>query len=781
MRRVASRQRLFSWDQFDATATDSSDSDGDSSEDSTTNFITTSKHDSDYMSCQPQSRRSSILNSNGQMKANLGYSKSLSLKNFSCEFDNDINSKDCDTKDFLSCKNVTQSYPSADTANDVGNGNGIDNFNANAANRKTVEAAAKKQSRANIVSPPASPGPLGIPYPPLEEYVSALDINPDINANTAAQQQMMMRIPTLNLNLNPKKRSIDAIHKSVSFSAAALSSSDINAQNEQERLEQNFIYDLHQDLQIHCFRFLDLLDIQALSITSTHLHNLLAYGMEMEPQPSLSMSTSDVQARIQMHQIMGIRNMLWWNIMQKQWPSINLNGDISSASIHINIPSLPPLVPEQVRFVNHLSKRINYPALLCRSSVTPAAIDVTHFNERPATPHFIFAHMGMPIVGDGNGGGDTDADREPALLPLPPLFQTYRMDATVDYDTHNDDDTHNRDQSLKQIQVVQFVGLVGSGDQSIRADHPFPRPLWYNAKEKKSGNGGIGNDIMEIMRRSTSNAPGMLRHIQEVPITREVSSSPPSNQTNLNFFHRLRGCNKYSNSVGAVIRSPHPIGVNINANANEPQPFVSPYISAVIARQIEIDLTPRMMAYFEVSILPRDKLQEPMDDDGDDIENMHHLRPTPDNEPLHFAQRTSRSESSCVAVGLSTRGFPESSRMPGWDSFSYGYHGDDGGIFHARGDMIRVYGPTYNVGDTIGCGVNYQNGGIFYTLNGNFLGYAWVNEKGIQAAKTDLFPTVGIDSADPIACNFGNERPFMFNFPGFVANNGDMPIPMNAQ
>jgi hypothetical protein len=51
-----------------------------------------------------------------------------------------------------------------------------------------------------------------------------------------------------------------------------------------------------------------------------------------------------------------------------------------------------------------------------------------------------------------------------------------------------------------------------------------------------------------------------------------------------------------------------------------------------------------------------------------------------------------------------------------------------------------------------------------------------VNEKIVMDGKVDLFPTVGLDSADPIACNFGNKIPFVFNFAGFVANDGNMPI-----
>jgi len=121
--------------------------------------------------------------------------------------------------------------------------------------------------------------------------------------------------------------------------------------------------------------------------------------------------------------------------------------------------------------------------------------------------------------------------------------------------------------------------------------------------------------------------------------------------------------------------------------------------------------------------------------------------------------------------------------MPGWDSRSFGYHGDDGGIFHGKGEMLRVYGPRYGEGDTVGCGVNYENGGIFYTLNGSFLGYAFLNEPMVlldgnddEGESTRMYPTVGVDTDCPLACNFGCDRPFVFDLASFVASRESVPI-----
>eukprot|EP00979_Chaetoceros_neogracilis_P018222 scaffold10557_cov302-Chaetoceros_neogracile.AAC.1 len=128
MRRVRSRQRLVSWDQFDATV-DLHPEGNDLLY--KTNFSTIT-YDSDYMSCQSQSRQSSFLNcntnedentnedinENTNLVSNSSLNHQSSLKNYFCESDND-NTFYCDTKDFTSVN--MQSYAKADKSNDKSN------------------------------------------------------------------------------------------------------------------------------------------------------------------------------------------------------------------------------------------------------------------------------------------------------------------------------------------------------------------------------------------------------------------------------------------------------------------------------------------------------------------------------------------------------------------------------------------------------------------------------------------------------------------------------------
>ncbi len=61
--------------------------------------------------------------------------------------------------------------------------------------------------------------------------------------------------------------------------------------------------------------------------------------------------------------------------------------------------------------------------------------------------------------------------------------------------------------------------------------------------------------------------------------------------------------------------------------------------------------------------------------------------------------------------------------MPGWENFSFGYHGDDGGLFINSGTKVESIEEdgsdrTYGAGDTIGAGLDLKTGLGYFTKNG---------------------------------------------------------------
>lgn len=153
---------------------------------------------------------------------------------------------------------------------------------------------------------------------------------------------------------------------------------------------------------------------------------------------------------------------------------------------------------------------------------------------------------------------------------------------------------------------------------------------------------------------------------------------------------------------------------------------------------------PRCVAYYEVTI-----------------------KKTEINEVVRdLYNNDANSTRECIAIGLSTSNFERVKMLPGWDTHSYGYHSDDGGIYHGLGRQLSKFGPSFGQGDIVGCGIDYRDHSIFYTLNGRFLGKAFKEIKtGIE-----LFPTVGIDANVTAEFNYGENIPFEFDLIAYMAS-----------
>ncbi|KAJ6261718.1 hypothetical protein Dda_2516 [Drechslerella dactyloides] len=102
-------------------------------------------------------------------------------------------------------------------------------------------------------------------------------------------------------------------------------------------------------------------------------------------------------------------------------------------------------------------------------------------------------------------------------------------------------------------------------------------------------------------------------------------------------------------------------------------------------------------------------------------------------------------------------------RLPGWEPYSWGYHGDDGKVFCCTG-VGKPYGPQFDTKDIIGCGVNFRTNSAFFTINGRNLGDAF---RDIPMEKK-LYAAVGMKKpGEHIRVNFGQER-FCFDIDGYV-------------
>ena len=133
-----------------------------------------------------------------------------------------------------------------------------------------------------------------------------------------------------------------------------------------------------------------------------------------------------------------------------------------------------------------------------------------------------------------------------------------------------------------------------------------------------------------------------------------------------------------------------------------------------------------------------------------------------------FMDAVAEDEPSFVAVGLSTVVAKASKSWvvgkPTTGISSWGYHSDDGSLFHhdIRGGIARKLYKPYGPGDTIGCALFTDTGTILYTRNGESLGVV------VNDAKGRLFPCVCLANNVVVSVNLGKE-PFRWQ----AANSAD--------
>ncbi|CAO3646056.1 unnamed protein product [Cunninghamella blakesleeana] len=122
----------------------------------------------------------------------------------------------------------------------------------------------------------------------------------------------------------------------------------------------------------------------------------------------------------------------------------------------------------------------------------------------------------------------------------------------------------------------------------------------------------------------------------------------------------------------------------------------------------------------------------------------------------------SKGEDGYIGIGFFTK-TNDLDRLPGWDTDSFGYHGDDGHSFGESGTGSH-YGPCFTTKDIIGCGINFDDKTAFFTKNGSYLGVAFSN---IDTSK-NYYPAVGLRTpGEHVKTNFGN-REFVFDLDAYI-------------
>jgi hypothetical protein len=106
-----------------------------------------------------------------------------------------------------------------------------------------------------------------------------------------------------------------------------------------------------------------------------------------------------------------------------------------------------------------------------------------------------------------------------------------------------------------------------------------------------------------------------------------------------------------------------------------------------------------------------------------------------DQEVVYFEAKILAPESSADAetelpespkpviyIAISGEFTDNSNAAPGWRVWAAGYHGDDGNVFENPYLPRCRTDERFGVGDTVGCGIDYEAEEYFFTCNGRVVG-----------------------------------------------------------
>ena len=99
-----------------------------------------------------------------------------------------------------------------------------------------------------------------------------------------------------------------------------------------------------------------------------------------------------------------------------------------------------------------------------------------------------------------------------------------------------------------------------------------------------------------------------------------------------------------------------------------------------------------------------------------------------------------------IGVGICTKA-SQVDRFPGWDTFSFGYHGDDGGIYCESETATFKTEEKFESGDEIGVLLDFNTATLTFSKNKNDIKTIKLEANHMNQ---DFYPSVGIYSEDAI-------------------------------
>ncbi|EFJ50789.1 hypothetical protein VOLCADRAFT_103851 [Volvox carteri f. nagariensis] len=151
--------------------------------------------------------------------------------------------------------------------------------------------------------------------------------------------------------------------------------------------------------------------------------------------------------------------------------------------------------------------------------------------------------------------------------------------------------------------------------------------------------------------------------------------------------------------------------------------------------------------------------------------------PAPASSLVYYFEMTVVEPGAMGTIGLGyAPSSHDTSHHVGWDSGTFGFHGDDGNTFFEG--RAEYYGFKYGKGDVVGAALDFQRKEIFFTKNGTKGKAISVNINNL------LYPTVSLHSVgEVVSVNFG-QKPFAFNTEPYKIKVGDKVaiknIPLDA-